>query len=80
MSKVQGGSQYEVYGKTHYERNKERYIEAAKRRRRRNAEYIRDIKKLSECTDCGEGDWIVLEFDHLGDKEYNIADMVPPKE
>lgn len=63
--KITGGSQYVRYGKTHYERNKQLYIDKSQRRRQGNTEYIRNIKRQSKCVDCGFGDWRCLDFDHL---------------
>lgn len=43
---------------------------------RRN--YIVSILRASQCVDCGNSDWRVLEFDHRTqkEKEFNIADSV----
>jgi transcription elongation factor Elf1 len=35
-----------------------------------------DLKTASGCKDCGETNHIVLDFDHLRDKKYNISRMV----
>ena len=35
--------------------------------------FLLDFFAENPCLDCGEKDPIVLEFDHLGDKDFNIA-------
>lgn len=43
------------------------------------AEYrvrLNQIKAGAGCADCGISDWRVLDFDHLGGKVANIADLV----
>jgi hypothetical protein len=35
-----------------------------------------EIKEASGCTDCGENNPIVLDFDHLKDKKYNVSRMI----
>ncbi|WMI33749.1 HNH endonuclease [Streptomyces phage Patelgo] len=42
---------------------------------KRNFGYIKEYLSTHPCTDCGTDDIRVLEFDHLGDKLYNIAQM-----
>ena len=66
--------------KRHYEANKEKIKARSKKRnkesRKRNKEYIRFIKSLHECIDCGEDNPVLLEFDHVrGEKRGNISDM-----
>lgn len=42
-------------------------------------EYKRKLAELKEkagCTDCGVKNHIILDFDHLRDKKYNISRMV----
>ena len=34
------------------------------------------IKEDSGCMDCGENNHIVLDFDHLKDKKYNVSRMI----
>ena len=65
MKKVTGGSQYKRYGKTHYERNKKSYQERRRIIKKRNKDFINNIKKHDACTDCAAFDPRVLEFDHL---------------
>ena len=63
--KISGGSRYLVYGQSHYQRNKQKYIDQAAARRLRNRIYIRELKEKGECVDCQIKDWRVLDYDHL---------------
>jgi hypothetical protein len=57
----------------HYQANKEKTRERTRKSRRRNQAFV--LKWLIEhpCVDCGGSDPIVLQFDHLGDKESDIT-------
>lgn len=37
---------------------------------------LQEIKEKSGCLDCGEKNHIVLDFDHLTNKKYNISRMI----
>jgi hypothetical protein len=69
-----------IRSKAHYQNNKERYIEKAKKRNIKILEtiqnYIWNYLKKHPCIDCGETDIVVLEFDHESDKLYNISEMI----
>ena len=62
----------------HYEKHRERVIESAKKyskiARDRIRAYITTHLKTNPCVDCGETDAIVLEFDHVTSKDFNISD------
>jgi hypothetical protein len=65
------------YKQEHYALNRQRYIDAAVRRRSslalERADFLIAYFSSHPCIDCGEADPIVLEFDHRGDKSFNIA-------
>lgn len=65
------------YKREHYLANKQRYVDTAARRRERvvrdRVEYLIEFFKDNPCTDCGESDPLVLEFDHLGEKSFNVG-------
>jgi transposase-like protein len=44
--------------------------------RARNARYVDDLLRRSACADCGQTDRAVLDFDHVGFKTANIAELV----
>lgn len=66
-----------AYKQEHYSQNRQRYIDNARRRRQRVVEermrYIVDYLRAHPCADCGETDVLVLEFDHLRDKNFGIS-------
>lgn len=37
---------------------------------------LADIKEASGCVDCGINNHIILDFDHIRDKKYNISRMI----
>lgn len=65
------------YGREHYAAHREKRIaqDAVRKRtlRRIRTEFLLEYFARHPCSDCGERDPIVLEFDHLRDKEFNIA-------
>lgn len=66
-----------AYGKEHYAANRQRYIDqAARLKKRLRAErtlWLLEYFHLHPCADCGENDPVVLEFDHLRDKQFCVG-------
>ena len=67
--------------KRHYEANKSKIKQRSKKRNRKqrnaNKAYVDKIKVESSCVDCGEGNPLVLDFDHVkGKKVGDISSMV----
>ena len=65
------------YGKQHYAKNRQRYIDQAKvindKLRLERTRYLIDYFRTNPCIDCGEPDPVVLEFDHLRDKSFAVS-------
>ena len=62
----------------HYAKNRAKVIAKAKeysvKARVRIRAFITAHLKTNPCVDCGETDIIVLEFDHIRDKDFNLSD------
>jgi hypothetical protein len=68
-------------GRKHYGKNSDavkapaRAYTDANRERLRN--HVRAHKEVHPCVDCGNDNWIVLQFDHVrGKKLFNVADGI----
>ena len=68
-----------AYGREHYLANRQKYIDGEARRKRARAEirtrYLLGYFRTHPCADCGETDPIVLEFDHLGEKRFEVTNQ-----
>ena len=65
------------YKHEHYAANRQRYIDNAAQRKRtlalERAAYLIEYFRSNPCSDCGESDPVVLEFDHQGEKLFTIG-------
>jgi hypothetical protein len=63
-----------------YDKHKEEKREAKNQRtrdlRERARQYVYDYLSAHPCVECGESDPRVLEFDHLGDKDKAISELI----
>ncbi len=65
------------YHREHYLANRERYIAQAAAQKQalrlERTRYLIEYFESHPCVDCGETDPVILEFDHLRDKSFDIA-------
>ncbi len=65
------------YKQEHYAANRAKYIANAQKRKHElglsRTAYLLEYFARHPCADCGESDPLVLEFDHLTDKSFNIG-------
>ena len=70
-----------AYGREHYLATRQRYVDQARENKQRLAlegtAYLLDYFREDPCRDCGETDPMVLEFDHVRDKSFNIGAGLP---
>ena len=68
------------YNADHYVKTKDQWkdarSESVQRSRKISHQYLFDYLSSHPCIDCGNSDVRVLDFDHVGEKIYNIADMI----
>ena len=69
-----------IYDRNYYQKTKivrvARKKETVKNRRLYNKHKKIKYLKLHPCIECGESDPIVLDFDHIKDKKFNISYML----
>lgn len=68
---------HKIYRKYHYEINKQKYIDKAKKNTDKYKNWYIEYKKQFSCIDCGNNNSIVIEFHHEeNNKLHNVSSMV----
>ena len=69
-----------AFVRNHYNTNRAYYLKKARKRNLANRliiqRYIRRYFSLHPCVDCGESDFLVLEFDHRGNKINEVSNLI----
>lgn len=67
-----------IYRHNHYIKNREVYIEQAKRRKEQGRMDLNNYKSKLVCSKCGEDRWWVLDFHHTNpdEKEGSISNLI----
>jgi hypothetical protein len=69
------------YHHEHYLANKAQYVanaaESKRRLRLARTQWLLEYFESHPCIDCGETDPVVLEFDHLRDKAFDVGQALP---
>jgi hypothetical protein len=65
-----------AYMKQYYQDNQEKYKEACRASRRRAKIWLYELKKTLNCVKCGNIDYRVLQFHHIGKKSFGIWEGV----
>lgn len=60
----------------YYHENKEKHRAYNNERIKQNKQKLLNFFLENHCIDCGESDPIVLDFDHLRDKKYQVPQMI----
>lgn len=72
---LKDNNKHKEYLRQHYQEHKAEYLARNKEAKLRKAAYIREQKE-KPCADCGvQYPYYVMEYDHLGDKLFNISLM-----
>lgn len=69
---------HKEYNKTHYRKNKSKYVERAQIQRKTTRDWFHQYKQKLVCKLCGDNRWWVLEFHHNSPtkKEYAVSAIV----
>jgi len=71
---------FAAYGREYYRKNREaqkaRLLRNTAARRADNKRQMIEYLRAHPCVDCGETDIVVLQFDHLADKERDVSSML----